>query len=270
LPDIDLPVVTKSSLVSDLESLGLGAGDTVMFHVSVKSIGWVVGGPDVVIHALLDVLGPSGTLMMYIKSEDPLDGFEHWPEDRRQAYLDHCPPFDPYRTRAYRKWSILTEYLRTWPGVRCSNHPEARIAALGKKADWITKKHPLQYGYGINSPLERLCEANGRILLLGAPLTTLTILHHAEHIAAVPGKRTERFSWPMVVSGKRKWIEIEQYDTSEGIVDWEGGDYFTRIATEYMKLGAHGVGRVGSAESLLFSAGDLTTFAVSWMERNLG
>ena len=256
--------------MSNLKDLGLGSGDTLMFHVSVKSIGWVVGGPDVVIQALLDVLGPRGTLMMYIKSEDPLDDFEHWPQDRKQAYLDGCPPFDPYRTRAYRKWSILTEYMRTWPGARCSNHPEARIAAIGHRADWITEEHPLQYGYGANSPLARLCEANGKILLLGAPVTTLTILHHAEHIAAIPNKRTEHFSWPMIVSGKRKWVDIEQYDTSDGIVDWEGDDYFIQIAKEYMKLGTPKAGRVGSAESILFNASDLTRYAVSWMEEHLG
>ena len=263
------PTVTRSRLVSDLENLGVEAGDTVMLHVSVKAIGWVVGGPDTVLEAVLDLLGPRGTLMMYIKSEDPLDDFEHWPEDRKQAYLDECPPFDPQRSRAYRKWSILTEYLRTWPGAQCSNHPEARIAAVGAKAKWITENHPLQYGYGSGSPLARLCEARGKVLLLGAPLNSLTILHHAEHIAEIPNKRIDRFTWPMLVSGARQWVEIEQFDTSAGIADWPDGDYFIGIVEEYLKLGKHKRGKAGAADSYLFGADDLTAFAVSWIERNL-
>ncbi|MDA0744952.1 MAG: aminoglycoside 3-N-acetyltransferase [bacterium] len=270
MANADLPITTRSGLTSDLKKLGLAPGETVMFHVSVKKIGWIVGGPDTVIHALLDALGPEGTLMMYIKSEDPLDNFDAWPADRKQAYLDECPPFDSNRSRAHRKWSVLTEYIRTWPGAHCSNHPEARIAALGAKAKWITSEHPLQYGYGLGSPLAKLYETGGKVLLLGAPLKALTILHHAEHIAEVPNKKIERFTWPMLVSGKRQWVEIEQFDTSDGIVDWPKGDYFTQITGEYLNLQKYSIGKVGAAESYLFDARHLTDFAVSWMEKKFG
>jgi len=54
-------IVIKSKLASDLSNLGLTAGDTVMIHVSVKAIGWIFGGPDVVIQAILDILGSKGT-----------------------------------------------------------------------------------------------------------------------------------------------------------------------------------------------------------------
>ena len=64
------PPITKSRLISDLKKLGVSPGDIIMLHASVKAIGWVVGGPDVVIQALLDVLGEEGTLMMYVGWED--------------------------------------------------------------------------------------------------------------------------------------------------------------------------------------------------------
>ena len=112
----NLPVITRSRLVSDLSKLGLAAGDTLMLHASVKAVGWIVGGPEMVLRAILDVLGSTGTLMMYVKCEEPLNEIEDWPEEWQKAYLEECPPFDPSRTRAFREWSILTEYLRTWPG----------------------------------------------------------------------------------------------------------------------------------------------------------
>lgn len=266
----DLPIITRSRMANDLRRLGLTAGETVMLHASVKAIGWIVGGPDMVIQAVLDVLGPEGTLMMYVKCEDPLDGFDFWSVERKQAYLDEYPAFDPERSRALRSWSILTEYLRTWPGACRSNHPEASIVAVGGKAEWITSDHPLKYGYGRGSPLAKLCDSGGKVLLLGAPLNTLTILHHAEHIADIPNKRIERFTWPMMVSGKRQWVDIEQFDTSSGIVDWPDGNYWRRICEEYLDLGRCRTGKVGSAGSYLFDAGDLTGYAVAWLESKFG
>ena len=265
-----LPVITRSRLLSDLSKLGLASGDTVMLHASVKAVGWIVGGPDMVLRAMLDVLGTTGTLMMYVKCEEPLNEIDDWPEDWQKAYLAECPPFDPYRTRANRRWRILTEYVRTWPGARCSDHPEARVAAVGADADWITSDHPLQFGYGAGSPHEKLCDVGGKILLLGRLFDSLTILHYAEHMADIPNKRTERYRWPVLRDGKREWIEFEQFDTSNGITDWPDGSYFQTISKEYMAQGRYEVGRVGAADSYLFDARDLANFAVAWLEKHLG
>ena len=176
MPD-ERPPVTRSTLVRDLRALGLEPGRTVMLHVSVKAIGWVVGGPDVVIQSLLDVLTPDGTLMMYVSWEDSPYEFAELSGEYKQAYLDECPPFTPLRSRANIDWSILTEYLRTWPGACRSRHPDASFAAVGKLAEWITADHPLQYGYGPGSPMAKLVEAEGQVLTLGSPLESLSLLH---------------------------------------------------------------------------------------------
>ncbi len=265
-----LPAITRSRMVSDLSKLGIASGDTVMLHASVKAVGWIVGGPDMVLRAVLEVLGSTGALMMYIKCEEPLNEIDDWPEGLQKAYLAECPPFDPYRTRANRRWSVLTEYLRTWPGAHCSDHPEARVAAVGAKAECITADHPLQFGYGAGSPLEKLCDVGGKILLLGPLFDSLTILHHAEHIADVPNKKTERYRWPILRNGRCEWIEFEQYDTSNGIADRLDGDYFQSISKEYMAQGRHAEGRVGAADSYLFDARNLADFAIEWLEKHLG
>jgi len=66
----ELPIVTRSRIADDLRNLGVLPGQVVMLHASVKAIGWVVGGPDMVLQALFDVLTPAGTLMMYVGWED--------------------------------------------------------------------------------------------------------------------------------------------------------------------------------------------------------
>lgn len=266
----DLPLVTKSQLVRDLRGLGVEAGQVVMLHASVRAIGWVVGGPDVVLDAILEVLGPAGTLMMYVGWEEDLEDFYQWPPERQAAYLSECPPFDPLTSRAHRKWSILTEYLRTRPGACRSGNPGASVAAVGAKAQWLTADHPLQFGYGPGSPLAKLCEADGKVLLLGAPLEAVTLLHYAEHVAAIPHKRTVRYRVPLLRDGERVWVEVEEFDTGRGVVDWEGGDYFRAILREFLAAGHGRTGQVGAARSYLLDAATLCRFAVGWMERTFG
>jgi aminoglycoside 3-N-acetyltransferase len=165
----DLPLITKSRLVKDFIDLGVRPGGIIMLHASVKAVGWVVGGPDVILHALQEAIGPEGTLMMYVGWEaNPYD-LESWPEERRRAYLEECPPFDPTTSRANRKWSILTEYLRTTPGAPRSANPEKSLAAIGAEAAWLIEGHPLNYGFGPGSPLERLCRAGGEVVPLRRP-----------------------------------------------------------------------------------------------------
>jgi len=261
-------VVTKSRLVADLRQLGVSAGQTVMLHASVKAIGWVVGGPDVVLGALLDVLTPAGTLMMYVGWEEGPYDMAGWSEERKQAYRAECPPFDPRTSRAHRPWSILTEYLRTRPGACRSANPEASCAAIGAKAAWLAADHPMNYGYGPGSPLEKLCQAGGKVLLLGAPLNTVTLLHYSECLAEVPDKRIVHYSEPILRDGKTVWVDVEEFDTN-GIRP-NPGEYFNNIMKNYITSGQRASGIVGAAQSYLFDAADLATFAARWMERNLG
>ena len=254
----------------EFRALGLAAGQVVMLHASVRAVGWVVGGPDQVLEALLEVLGPQGTLMMMVSWEDGTFELEEWSEERRRAYLEEAPAFDPTRSRAHRKWSILTEYLRTWPGSCRSGHPDGSFAAVGRLAAWITADHPLRYGHGPGSPLAKLCEAGGKVLLLGAPFGSLTLLHYAEHQARVPGKRVVRYRCPVLREGQRIWVELEEYDTNNPIGQWEGDGYFALIPQEALAKGIGRVGRVGAALSYLFDAALLHQFAVEWLEEYLG
>ena len=61
MTDADARLITKSNLHTDLKRLGIRAGDLVMVHSSYKAIGPVMGGPTVVVQALLGTLGADGT-----------------------------------------------------------------------------------------------------------------------------------------------------------------------------------------------------------------
>jgi len=273
-PAADGPWMTRTRLAGDLRRLGLAPGQTVMLHASVRRVGWVVGGPDVVIRAVLDVIGPAGTLMMMVGWEESPYHLDQWPAERRTAYLRECPPFDPATSRACRKWSILTEYLRTWPGAHRSIHPEGSCAAVGKLASWLTRDHPLQYGYGPGSPFGKLYDIGGHVLLLGSDLSNVTMLHYAEHVADVAAKRLVRYRMPLLVEGRRTWVDMTEYDTSICIADWPGRDgvtdYFEAIMRDFIKGGGTKQGDVGAAPSHLCEARGLVDFGKGWMEREFG
>jgi aminoglycoside 3-N-acetyltransferase len=269
----DLPLVTSSRLTEDFRALGVRSGSILMLHASLRAVGWVVGGPDVVLSALRDALGPEGTLCMYVGWADSTYEMASWPEARRRAYLEQRPAFDPGAARAAPEWGVLTEHLRTTPGARRSANPEGSIAAVGARADWLTRDHPLQYGFGPGSPLERIVDARGDVLLLGSPQGAVTLLHYAEHLANLPDKRVVRYRVPLLVDGARRWHEVEELDSVEGIVPWRspryGNDYFAALVDEYLAQGAGRTGLVGHARSHLLPARELIEFGRLWMERNL-
>jgi aminoglycoside 3-N-acetyltransferase len=81
----DIRPVTRSDLARDLRGLGVRPGGVLMVHTRMSAIGWVVGGAQTVVTALLDVLGPAGTLMAYVGWNDSTGGMIRWPREWQEA-----------------------------------------------------------------------------------------------------------------------------------------------------------------------------------------
>lgn len=266
MPDMpDQTVITPAQLRQNLEALGVHAGQTVMLHASIKAVGPVLGGPNTLLQALLDTLTPTGTLMMYAGWQDMPD-LDEVPDALRQIYLEQHPGFDPATARAVRENSVLAEFLRTWPGTQRSLNPEASMVAHGAQTAYLTQDHPLNYGYGTGSPLAKLVELGGSVLLLGSPLSRVTLLHHAEYHARLRHKTVIHYLCPIVQDGQTIWTAVEDYDTSEPH-DRYG---FKQITQAYLNQGSGKQGMIGQAPSFLFDAADLTRFAIAWLEERFG
>jgi len=251
---------TRESLARDLSAIGLADGDAVLVHAALRQVGKVLGGPDDILDALRDVIGPAGTIL----------GYCDWQlEDEVRDELSlrpHVPAFDPLRSRSTRDNGYWPELLRTTPGALRSGSPGASMAALGGEAEWFTADHALDYGYGPQSPLGKLVEARGKVLMLGAPLETMTLLHHAEHLADFPNKRVLRYEAPILVDGRTVWRWFEEFDTSdvpEGLPE----DYFATIVEQFLATGNGTRGRIGEASSVLVPADAMVAFGVDWLER---
>ena len=257
--------ITIEDLKRDLSALGVKPGMILMVHSSLSSIGWISGGPVAVIQALEGVLGPQGTLVMPTHSGDLSDPAK-WsnppvPEDWKETIRQTMPPYDPCLTPT-RGMGKIPETFRKQTGVIRSNHPQVSCAAWGKLASEITRDHPLDFGLGENSPLAKLYQNEGWILLIGVGHDRNTSLHLAESRAAFPGKKEIRQGAPVLVDGKRRWViikEIEEHSEQD----------FAQIGAAYQKAGETILtGKIGQAESQLIPQRELVDFAVHWMEAN--
>jgi aminoglycoside 3-N-acetyltransferase len=75
-------------------------------------------------------------------------------------------------------------------------------------------EQPWNYGFGRGSPLDKLCQIGGKILLLGSQRDEVTLLHYAERIAPIAAKRVVKYKVPVLQGGQRVWIDCEKFDTS--------------------------------------------------------
>ncbi len=162
-------IVTKENIINQLESIGINKGDSILLHSSLSKIGFVENGPHALINAFIDVIGSKGTLMM---PAFPGMGFNY-------DFLKTNPVFDIKHTPS--KMGIVTEEFRKMKNVKRSFHPTDSVCALGFHAEDITNSHFNQLTpYNINSPFFKLCQLNGKIVLIGVDLNSLTNFHTLE------------------------------------------------------------------------------------------
>ena len=260
-------MLRRQDIASDLSSLGLAAGDVVMVHASLRAIGEVAGGPDQVHLAIKDVITEHGTMFMYASCPDYVDevGRGNLTPDQEAEVLEKLPAFDPHTARSSRDNGALVELFRTYPGSRMNEHV-ARFVVWGRHAEPLLRPQPWDFAFGHGSLLERFVELDGRILLLGSDHDNVTFLHYAEHIADIPDRRIARFKVPVLDHGVRVWREMAEYDTSSQGVHASWPDRFFSILVDgYLAKTNNRGGRVGGAESYLFSARGLLEHALPEM-----
>ncbi|MEK9495448.1 aminoglycoside 3-N-acetyltransferase [Photorhabdus sp. P32] len=263
---------TKNLLKQQLSNLGLHKNDDVMVHASIRNLGTCINGPDDVIAAILETIGSSGTLLSYVNwnqnYEDAVDENGYLSE---KIKVD-ITPFDAKFSRASSDHGILAEFIRTYPGSLRSGNPGASVSAIGKRAKWYTDNHSLQYGYGDNSPFAKLVEQKGKILMLGAPYDTMSLLHHAEHLANIPNKKIRHMPVPFLKDGSVIWEMIEEFDTVAPVSQNLPEGYFATIVTDFISAYPEiiGLSVVGNAKALLVPAAEILPFAVHWIESYSG
>jgi aminoglycoside 3-N-acetyltransferase len=102
--------------------------------------------------------------------------------------------------------------------------------------------------------------------MVGAPLDTMTLLHHAEHLVQMPDKRRRRYEVPFATSEGVQWRMIEEFNTSQPVVPGLANDYFAQIVGEFLAGGQGCQGHIGAAPSVLVDAAPICAFAATWLK----
>lgn len=249
--------------------MGIGPGQVVMAHASLRTIGQVEGGPGGLLQALFDVLTIEGTLMMLVGAKGAIYDIGDMSEAEKRAALAGRIAFDTKHTPANPEWGLICETLRAWKGAHRSRHPDYSFAAVGRMAKKLTADHSFDYCHGPSSPLGKLCRNGGKVLLLGAPFQSVTLVHLCEHLASVEGKRVIKYEAPVVESGKRVIVGIERFDTRHDIPGYSEDDYFGPMVEDYLRQGACNSGKVGYADSYVLDAQEFKQYGKYWLESKL-
>jgi aminoglycoside 3-N-acetyltransferase len=258
----DFPA-TQSSIAADLAALGVQPGMVLVVHASFKSLGEVIGGPVAVILALEEVLGPAGTLVMPTFTADITEP-ANWvnppvPTSWWEPIRAHLPAYDPSLTPTYHMgW--IAETFRKQAGVLRSANPDTSFAAWGRHAHTVTANHAVAPLFGEQSPLARVYDLDGHVLLLGVGHDRNSSLHLGECRARIP-HRTIHTGVPMLVDGVRRWVAYDD-------IDWDDTGFADLGADFARATGLQRTGKVAQATALLVPQRALVDYAVDWLERN--
>ncbi|HEY3062334.1 MAG TPA: AAC(3)-IV family aminoglycoside N-acetyltransferase [Chloroflexota bacterium] len=224
--------LSTATVVRQLEGLGVERGGVLLVHTSFRAVRPIEGGPLGLIDALRAALGSTGTLVMgsYTGSDDE--------------------PFDPRRTPASPDLGVVADLFWHVPGVLRSDHPFA-FAAAGPKAAEIVRDPLPTPPHRLESPVGRVYELDGQVLLLGVGHDADTTLHLAELLADVPYRL-------------RKHITVLQ-DGRPTRIDYGENDHccqrFTLADDWLRERGLQAEGTVGYAPARLMRARDIVSVA---------
>jgi aminopeptidase-like protein/aminoglycoside N3'-acetyltransferase len=200
-------MITKPYLIDEFRALGMAAGDTIFVHSAYSTLsrapGGVEGGPQTVIDAILDVVGPEGTLIMPTFNYDFLRG----------------TPWDIRTTPS--QMGALTELVRSDPRAKRMFHAIYSMAAIGRHADELAA-HRSGDCFGETTIFSKFREWNAKILILGLAYSkSITFLHHCEQAAGVDYRFLKEFKGTAIdAQGKPQDVSYTMFvrDVERGVV----------------------------------------------------
>lgn len=253
---------TKEDITRMTRELGVMSSDTLIAHVRMSSMGWVCGSAQAVVEGLMDSVCDGGTLVMPAHSGANSDPAK-WcnppvPETWWEAIRESTPAFIPSVTPT--RWiGAVAELFRTYPGVLRSDHPTGSFSAYGPHAGYITSGHALDFAFGDTSPLARLYELGGKVLLIGVGYENNTSMHLGEFRSGVMA--TERQGAAIMSGGRRVWA---WYDELEG-----DSDRFGDIGAAYEAQGGSvAKGLICQAPSMLMPVREIVGFTADFIKRS--
>ena len=119
-------IVIKTDIIEGLQALGICEDDRVLVHSSLSSLGWVAGGAQAVVEALLATI-PQGTIFMPAQTGDNSEP-SYWQNPPvnpawHPIIREQMPAYDK-KLSIPRKMGKIVETFLYLDGIKRSNHPQ--------------------------------------------------------------------------------------------------------------------------------------------------
>jgi aminoglycoside 3-N-acetyltransferase len=257
-----LGVHSRPRLASDLATLGLAPGISVLVHSSLRSLGPVVGGPATVVGAIRDVVGIDATIVVPAQTPNNsttspafLAATQGMTPAEVADFEASMPGFVPETTPSFGM-GALAEYIRRLPEATRSTHPQTSFAAVGRHASDLMAVHDLDSHLGERSPLAALYDNEAMVLLLGVGYESCTALHLAEY----------RLPWPPRLREHHCYVDLNGRRTRlDFLAPHLDQTPFGELGIELDVQPFVRSGYVGAAPARLLPMREAVDFAIRWL-----
>ena len=239
--------VSKDDMLTQLKTIGINEGDVVLVHSALSKIGYVSGGAQSVVEALLEAVGETGHVLM---PNSPNNG-------RQLDYIRQLECFDVLNSPS--KLGAISEYFRKLPQAKRSIHPTEPVSCIGPDSAYFVDAHMGQLTpYNEYSPFYRVAKRSGKILMIGVTLDNAgTNLHCLEDAVA--------FQYPVyydqifTVNVKDENGVIHKVQTKVHNPEWSSKRKCDELLPLFEKEGVLTYHKLGEAKVLLFDAQKMLT-----------
>lgn len=252
LPLTARPRVTRAQIEAGLAEVGLRPGDVVMAHSSLSAFGYVEGGADAVIDALLTAVGPDGTVVVPTFT---------W----REFHRAEIATLDLANTSCKEEVGIIPETFRRRPEARRSTHICHSVAAIGPHTATVMGEGVSSFGAG--STFHRLYDLDAWCLLLGVDFSSCTELHAVEEFMRVPYRHHRDFAGSTVIleDGTRVPSRALEFLREPGYVN-----DFAQMRAVFDAAGVTHTTRIGAAEVINMRIRDIFDITRRLMADDIG
>jgi len=250
----DKPTVTRDDIRRGLAAVGLEPGDCVIVHSSLSRFGYVEGGPDAVVDAVLDAIGPEGTAVFPNFTGSQADYFG-----------------EPHEENIYT--GVVGRAARRRDDFVNSRHPLYAICAKGPMAaELVALCDRYIFAAGETKFIHVMSRMGGKALLLGVDHNSNSSVHLIEEFGDLEYKIQDKSCWALTVEEFRAMPEEKQEELRElhsGVnLDYDTVCRFDRMDAPLKREGVMRVGRIGAAEVRLMKIADVVRVGLEEVKRD--
>jgi len=247
-------VLNRESLVVGLKKIGVKAGDVLLVHSDLFSLGQLEyksadENLDLIYNSFMEVLGTSGTLLV------PAYYYEYGRWEN---------PYDIKRSETSKELGAFSKFVTRKSESKRSLHPLTALAGSGKLAEYITSGE-CGTSYGVDSAWDRFYESDGKMLFLGVDLRSMTFIHYVEHRVGVPHIYNKLHSTPVFRDGEEVKIPI---CSSVRFLDFDIAYNKYKFTEMFKKAGLVNEYEIGTSVSYFVKSREIFKFLVKELNKD--